>query len=54
MTKENAFTTGPKIQTVAHLSYCRALVMADLRSRCGHHIFALWFLPLLLHGRPMK
>jgi len=28
----------------------RILVMAALRSRCGHYIFALWF---LLYGRPM-
>jgi len=31
-------------QTVAHLSNCWALVMATLYSRCGHYIFAVWFL----------
>jgi len=29
------------------------IFMAALRSRCGHYIFALWFLSFFLHGRPM-
>jgi len=31
--------------------YFPAIIMAALRSRCGHYIFILWF---LLHGRPME
>ena len=39
-------------QTVAHLSYCSAFVMAAMRCRCGHYIFScgfyfLFFLPNL-------
>jgi len=29
------------------------LIMAALHSRCGHYIFALWFL-LSIYGRPME
>jgi len=34
-----------------HQSFTDALVMAALHSRCGHYIFALWFL-LLLFSSP--
>jgi len=32
------------------LSFSGEFIMAALHSRCGHYIFALWF---LLYGRPM-
>ena len=28
------------------------LIMADLRRRCGHYIFALWFLSFYLFSSP--
>jgi len=29
---------------VRHLGVLKVLIMAALRSKCGHYIFALWFL----------
>jgi len=31
---------------------CTSLVMAALRSRCGHYIFAMWFLSFYLSFFP--
>jgi len=39
-----------KLQCVYYL----LVVMATLRSRCGHYIFALWFLSIFLSAGPRK
>ena len=30
------------------------IIMATLRSRCGHYIFALWFLSIFLFSSPNR
>jgi len=30
----------------------KLIIMATLRSRCGHYIFALWFLSIFLFSSP--
>jgi len=32
--------------------FAEAIIMAALRSRCGHYIFALWFLYFYLFSSP--
>ena len=48
------FATYLLIRT-KHIAFCQMqfFVMAALRSRCGHYIFALWFLTSS-YGRPME
>jgi len=34
-------------------NFCHpSLIMAALRSRCGHYIFALWFLSIFFYSSP--
>jgi len=43
------------VTAVSRLQLCdrpAPFIMAALRSRCGHHIFALWFLSFYLFSSP--
>jgi len=46
----NMVNFGPLAAEIVSLVWAYILVIAALRSRCGHYIFALWF----LYGRPME
>ena len=40
------FTTGPFLLRMSVFVFSFFIIMAALRSRCGHYIFALWFLSM--------
>ena len=54
-TRYQGHVTVWKVRVVEHGEVSVWLIMAALRSRCGHYIFALWFLSsiyLLFYSSP--
>jgi len=43
-TAENLIEGQPLIRVAVKVDVVCVIIMAALRSRCGHYIFALWFL----------
>ena len=46
LTQQTDPLSTPLFQSLFHQIQFQHFIMAALRSRCGHYIFVLWFLPL--------